>query len=505
MTTNCPPTELEAVDLTPFVRSELNALPMARGSWVWTIGPAYAGVFIWVPLLDRLGLCLAGPASLGWLIATAVLAVLACYFLLYDTPARWGWTSGRRLGVVGASTFGTRGSEWIAGVGVALGALAYYAISISMAIKLIMLGLLSCGLIDVGVFKLWSLGPLVLMSPVILLTAGFWIYVVTVVCRLRMANVISALMQVYTPLALMLLAGTALLVGSGLPGLAAERESMSQLTPALTAHAVPRPDGPVPALVRRVCALGLMGVEWGTTVRNRHDVRIGGWMGIILAGSFCSVMALLTVAGTLGQAPDSVLQTASELPIVPLSFHWAVFTGIGGIKGGVILSLFGVATLAPACYAAWAFRERISAHWTTIRPSVWTRIAGVLAFILVALTVADRLEEIFNLLGAIFAPVVGALVADALRQKGDWRGLRRGWSLAGLLAWVLGMAVGLVPVIGAWTDWTPARRFQPAALFAFLTAAAFYLIFAAIGLEGPLIIVPDMIKPEHEQAPGTAQ
>ena len=443
--------------------------------------------------------------SLGWLIATAVLAVLACYFLLYDIPAMWGWTSGRRLGVVGASTFGTSGSEWIAGVGVALGALAYYAISISMAIKLIMLGLLSCGLIDVSVFKPWSIGPLVLVSPVILLTAGFWIYIVTVACRLRMANVISALMQVYTPVALMLLAGTALLVSSGLPKLAAERQSLTQLAPALTDHAEPGQMHLFQLLFAGFALSGLMGVEWGTTVANRRDVRIGGWMGIILAGSCCVVMALLTVAGTLGQATGSVLQTASELPVVPLSFHWAVFTGIGGIKGGVILSLFGVTTLAPACYSAWAFRERISAHWRAIRPSVWTRIAGVLAFILVTLTVADRLEEIFNLLGAIFAPVVGALVADALRQQGNWRGVRRGWSPAGLLAWVLGMAVGLVPVFGAWIGWTPAQGFQPAALFAFLAAAALYLIFAAIGLEGPLIPVPDMIKPEQEQASGIAR
>ena len=150
----------------------------------------------------------------------------------------------------------------------------------------------------------------------------------------------------------------------------------------------------------------------------------------------------------MGQTTRGCCQTASELPVVPFSFHWAVFAGIGGIKGGAILSLFGVATLAPGCYSAWVFRERISTHWPAIRRSVWTRIGGVLAFVLVASTWADRLEEIFNLLGAIFAPAVGALVADALRQKGEWQGVRRGWNPAGLLAWGLGMAVGLVPVLG---------------------------------------------------------
>ena len=180
---------------------------------------------------------LAGEARLGWLIATAVLAVLACHFLLYDIPAMWGWTSGRRLGVVAASTFGTTGSEWVTGVGLGLGGLAFYAISIDMAIKLIMLGLLSGGLIDQDVFKPWSLGPMDVESPVIVLTAGFWIYVVTVVCRLRMANVIFALMQVYTPVAMLLLAATALLASGGLPEFVASQGSLTQLDPALRPYA----------------------------------------------------------------------------------------------------------------------------------------------------------------------------------------------------------------------------------------------------------------------------
>ena len=155
VSTKSPPDEFEFAtgDLPPFVQAELNEPPPLRGSWVWTIGPAYAGGFIWIPLIDRLGCWLAGQASLGWLIATAVLAVLACHFLLYHIPAMWGWTSGRRLGVVAASTFGTTGSEWVAGVGVGLGGLAFYAISIDLAIKLIMLGLLSAGLIDQDVFE----------------------------------------------------------------------------------------------------------------------------------------------------------------------------------------------------------------------------------------------------------------------------------------------------------------------------------------------------------------
>jgi len=243
---------------------------------------------------------------------------------------------------------------------------------------------------------------------------------------------------------------------------------------------------------------GLMGVEWGMAVSKRRDVRIGGWLGIILAGSYCAVMALLTVAGALGQSTPGMLPAGDDVPAFPLSFHWAVFVGIGGIKAGAILNLFGLATLAPGCYSAWTFSRRLSMHWPAIGLVPWARIGGVLAFALIATSWAGRLEEIFNLMGAIFASAVGALVADALRQKGQWHGVRRGWNPAGLLAWGLGMAVGLVPVLGALFDWSAARRFQPAALYAFLTSAGLYLALAALGLERPLALLP---KPVAEGAP----
>ena len=514
MSANCPPTELHPADLPPFVLADLNEPPLVRGSWVWTIAPAYAGVFIWIPLLDRLGTCLPGQTSLGWLAAAAVLAALACCFLLYNIPAMWGWTAGHRLGAVGASTFGTTGSEWITGVGVGLGGLAFYAVSVTMAIKLIMLGLLSCGLIDVRVFKPWSLGPLVLESPVFLLTALFWIYIITVACRLRMAGVIFALMQVYTPVALLFLGATALLASAGLPTFAAAKESLTQLDPVHRSQVVPCQAHLFQLMFGGFAFSGLMGVEWGMAVSKRSDVRIGGWIGIILAGSFCAVMALLTVAGALGQSTRGVLQTAGELPAIPLSFHWAVFVGIGGIKGGAILSLFGLTTLAPGCYSAWVFRERISMHWPEIRRRVWTRIGGLLAFVLIATSWAGRIEEIFNLMGAIFAPAIGALVADALRQKGQWHGIRHGWNPAGLLAWGLGVAVGLLPVLGALIDWSAARRFQPAALYAFLTSAGLYLALAPLGLERPLALLPEPVaegtpkpvpvSPDLEPARGAA-
>jgi hypothetical protein len=48
----------------------------------------------------------------------------------------------------------------------------------------------------------------------------------------------------------------------------------------------------------------------------------------------------------------------------------------------------------------------------------------------------------------------------------------------------------LVPVFGALVDWSAARRFQPAAAYAFFASAGMYVALAALGLERPLRLLP---------------
>lgn len=134
-------------------------------------------------------------------------------------------------------------------------------------------------------------------------------------------------------------------------------ESLTQLCTAFHLHMEPGREQLFQLIFAGFAISGLMGVEWGMAVSKRSDVHIGGWIGIILAGSFCAIMSLLTVAGAVGLCTRGEFQTFGESPSIPLSFHWAIFAGIGGIKGGAILNLFGLATMAPACYSAWTLRD----------------------------------------------------------------------------------------------------------------------------------------------------
>ena len=488
-------------ELPPILRADLTGPRIERSTWLWTIAPAYAGVFAWVPFLDRLGTLLDGPTSLGWLAASAGLAAIACYMLFYYIPAVRGWKAGQRASLVGASALGTLGSEWLIGVASGLAAVLFYAVSLSMAVRLTLLGLISCGLIESSALLPRSFGPLVVESPVFLLTVLFWIYITGMASLLRLTGVVVALMQVYTPVALLLIGATALLLSPGLRSF----QELGGLVP--NAHPLPLEPGlggrQLFQMVLSYFAFSaLIAVDWGMAVQSRRDIRLGGWIAIILGGSYTSIMALLAVAGAVGKTSPEIIAGERTWLARPLTFHWAIYQGIGGMMGGLILLLFGLATLAPAVYSAWTFGRRFSEHWPGIRRFYWTWIAAAFAFVLVAVSWADRLEVIFSLIGAVFAPAIGTIVADAWRQKGQWRGIRMGLNPCGVIAWGAGLFVGVIPLLGALFHWPLAQDLQPAALLAFFTAATVYLVLAAGGLERPLVALPDLEQEEARSPDG---
>jgi cytosine permease len=488
--------------LPPILLVDLAGPRFERRSWMWTIGPAYAGVFAWEPFFDRMGAFLSGETSLGSLIAVSLLAAIACYALLYLVPALSGWGAGERLSLVGASTFGTAGAEWIAGVAVGFGAIAFYAVSVFMAMRLTILGLIASGRVGSTVLDPSTLGPLTLEPPVILLSALFWIFITVTANGLRLTGVIVALMQVYTPVVLVLLGATALLAGSGLAASTG------------AAAAGPSPAGPSGeglgglALFQLVFGYfaysGLSAVDWGMAVRNRRDVRIGGWLSVILAGWYCAAMSLLTVAAVARRTGHASIEQAGLRLADPRTFHGAVFHGIGGIPAGAILMLFGLATLAPAVYAANVYSTRLGAHWPAIGRRRWAWSGAGLALILIATSWAGRIETIFGLLGAVFAPAVGAMTGDWLRRKGIWRGVRPGVSPAGVSAWGLGLLVGLIPAAGTTLGWTAAAGFQPASLFAYLVALVCYMVLPVLGLEAPETSTPQIVEQEPIAVPSVA-
>jgi cytosine permease len=237
---------------------------------------------------------------------------------------------------------------------------------------------------------------------------------------------------------------------------------------------------------------GAESADWGAVNRSPRDVQLGGWVGVGLASWVVATLALLTIAGAVGRA--AILLGDKIAPgITDYRYQTALLLGVGGPLAGTMLLIFGLASLGPTCYTAFVFGHRFAALWPRVSRIRWTLLGTAAAWLLIASGLAGRLETIFSIMGAVFAPVVGAMAADYLRHRGTWPGPRRGINLAGLIAWGLGVMVGLVPwLVPAWET-----RFQPAAVLAFLTGLLIDAMLARLGLEPPIVPLPGVTQPSE--------
>ena len=193
-------------------------------------------------------------------------------------------------------------------------------------------------------------------------------------------------------------------------------------------------------------------------------------------------MSLLVVAAAVARVgiENPWLEPADFLP---LSFRWAVYNGIGGIYGGAILILFGLAALAPACYSSWVFSQKLSTHWPRLGQGWWMWIGGAIALMSLALCWQVRLDFVFFGMGLVFAPVVGAMAADWLRQKGEWAGVRTGVNRTGVIAWAAGLGIALAVEIGRVDSPGEPPWWYSSALCGFVAAFAYYTLLARLGRE----------------------
>ena len=393
----------------------------------------------------------------------------------------WGYRTGRPLGVVAASTFGTTGSGWLTGIGLAAAEVVWYAVAIDYAVNATFLGLVTAGLLPPGVLADWQVGPLTLRGPLFLATALFWIFITGMASLLRLTGVIAALMKVYSPVALVLLTVTAI---RALPGLAAFR---------VDEHAASRATGPgpagssvIPLFTGFFAMIGLLSVDWGAASARRRDVVVGGLTGIVLAGSWTALMSLLVVAGAAGrlQMVHPVEAAAAAAP-PPLSFRWGVVNGVGGGPAAVILILFGLAALAPACFSSFIFMRKLFARWPQVRRVDWAWIGCTTGFVLVATTWPGRLAAVDYLMGLLFAPAAGAMAGDYLNQRGRWAGVRRGLNPPGAIAWAIGVAIRPFLDELAARGHLPLPSLTSSPIAGFLVAALAYWVLVRAGLERP--------------------
>jgi len=491
--------------------------------WSTGLGPYYIGLFLGIVSFDQLGVRALPVGGLGWSCLGALVAGPLCYLLLFRVPATWGQATGLALPELGRSTFGSGGARWVPGLLLGLAEVAWFAVAIYYGTDLTFRGLGEVGLLDGRALRTVRLGPLTVQGPLFLATSLVWSVAAALVGR-WLVRLIAAIMYVFPVFPAMMLGGAMLAMMGGLRGFAASGQDPMGV-------AVPDARAGIWSMMTVVQLLfgffamaGASGADWGAATSSAKDVRVGGWVAVGLAPVVIATLGLLAVAGHLGRSgagrpgvdddvqsipdpyrgpadsrPRTLVSSSSDIRTIggsPEGTFRAVMTeGIGGKVGCLMLTVFGVAALAPAVYSSYVFGRRLHATFPRITLTGWTAIALTVGWALAATGSVARLDRVFTAMGALFAPVVGCMTAEHARHKGIWPGPRRGVNLPGLIGWAGGLAVGLIPFY-------PGRlaSLQPAAFWAFLAAFAVYRVVATLGGEAAVIASDTPAEPRTTAA-----
>ena len=74
-------------------------------------------------------------------------------------------------------------------------------------------------------------------------------------------------------------------------------------------------------------------------------------------------------------------------------------------------------------------------------------IGAAVSIILAVTGFAGKAIIVFQIIGASFGPICGAMLVDYMLAGKKWAGPRAGFNPAGWISWALGFIVGLLPII----------------------------------------------------------
>jgi cytosine permease len=494
--------------LPVYVQTALAHPETERKTWAYGIGPNYIGLFLWVAFFDQLGGSLLGSVGLLPAVMGAAVGGLLAFALLYYGPAIAGLGARQPLAIVATGAFGVSGARWLVSLAMGLAHVVFFAIAVSYATDFTLRGLVSARLLSPRFVLPLTLAGRSFPSALFLVTAVVWSAASSLVA-LRFVRWVGAIMYVFPILPALVLGGVMLWSLAGLaaqPPPAPEVEAPPELR--IQAFLV---------AIQFVCAFfataGAASVDWGAASRDKRDVFLGGVVGIAFAVTIVAALALVTIFAARGRAApalDHVDLATQQKPLAPSpgpvpTFGTVLQNGVGGPVGGAMLMVFGLGSMAPAVFAAFVFGRRLTEVVQRSRRLYLTLLGAAVGVVLIALRITARLDIVFGILGAVFAPITGIVSAEYFRLSRAWSGPRRGFNPAGAIAWVLGLVVGLLPLIGDANGNSVLTRVQPATVLAFVSAFFVHLVLSLCGLTSSVLPVNETTPGATTTAPAASE
>jgi len=459
--------------------------PDNRAPWYKNTAPAYAGIFLW--FVFWLGATQApnagGVLSHGiWApIVSLLLAALLCHTFYYVILGIMGQKTGLPLYIVGTSTFGATGGFIMPGF---------------------LMGVLQFGWLGVNTyFSSDALSKAIFSSDALSKTIPVNAKIIMVVWGAAAAFVglkgiqYVARVATYLPLIpLITLIVLFLATVGGLGSFDASEFVALHKTAVPTAPTALSSFGVVAFIVTYVVGFfataGAAGVDFGTNSRDERDVHMGGFVGIAVAIIVTAGLATLILAGAYGKAGIAAVTT--EEGKMAMSAYDVIPAVLGTGLSKVVYLLLAIAAFPAACFSAFVAANSFKATLPKVNPFVSVGIGAVAAIIIAVMGWAADLTMVFNIIGASFGPICGAMAVDYMLNKCRWAGPRKGFNPAGWLAWGFGFVIGIMPNLGIPLPMAP--------VWAMVAGAVVYWIAAKAGMESE----PMPFSPETGEVPPRA-
>jgi cytosine permease len=498
-----------------------------RAPWYKNVAPTYAGVMLWFMFWQFIVTCGGATKATGGVLSQGiwtalggvVVAALICHFLFYLVPGLLGMKTGLPLYVVGTSTYGVTGGLFMPGFLMGLLQFAWLAVNATGVAAL----LCKC-------FGLPDTAPSLYHG---LIATAF-----ALLCGFVGLKGIHYLAKVATYFPLIPLAVLILLVVKTAGGLSTFQPSdISPLENAPAANAADKAGAataddakaPAPAaqpsadlstwaimallstyIVGFFATAGAAGTDIASNSRNASDVQWGGLFGITLTTILAGGLAILVVAGAYG-AGMVPAGTAGNLN--PLDLMSAVrgkgemTTPIMQFKevANVIMILLAISSFPGGCFSAFIAANSFKTTMPKVNPFISVGLGTLVAAGLAVWGVVggENVIRVFQVIGASFGPVCGAMLADYLLAGRKWAGPRAGFNPAGWISWIVGFVVGAYNMTAGLlvdSNWVPStwvhalsstRDLIPVPpVAAFLVGFVLYLVLGGIGLTSRKLDMP---------------
>lgn len=510
-----------------------------RAAWYQTTAQTYAGIMLWFVFWQTIvngggagnpgGVLAAGllPAVLG-----VVIAALICHFLFYLVPGLLGMQTGLPLYVVGTSVYGVRGGLIMPGLTMGLLQFGWLAVnawavsellckSFGLAITeggtAVTIPSVPHGVIAaifaalaafVGLKGIHYLARVASYLPLIPLVVLVVLFVFTVG---GIGNFDSQQLLGTAERAALLRAGNAT-AAAGASDVGAALEPAPAPAPAAPGAEAPgqpsaareagaaaeKPASALPPLtflgvilllntyiVGFFATAGAAGTDIASNNPTPKDVQLGGLSGITLATIFSAVLAILIVAGAYGK---NMVDAKHFGVLNPIDLIDDI---LGGGKKNTIMVLLAISSFPPACFSAFIAANSFRTTLPQINPNVSVAIGTLVAIVLAVTGVVGKVIFVFQVIGASFGPVCGAMAADYLLSGRKWPGPRAGFNPAGWISWVAGFLVGAVEFIAKIPGLEALSGKVPAPpVAAFVVGFVLYLVLAKAGLESQVLQKP---------------